>query len=82
MAEEFDKLSPDQEATADAPVQEKPSRQDAGQTEEAPRRPGADLFEWLQMIMGCMLAAVVRVNSFARRTRVDGSSMDNTRKDG
>ena len=82
MAEDFDKLSPDQEAPADAPVQEKPSRRDAGQTEEAPRRPGADLFEWLQMIMGCMLAAVVLFNCFARLTRVDGSSMDNTLKDG
>ena len=82
MAEEFDKLSPDQEATADAPVQAQPSRRDAGQTEEAPRRPGADLFEWLQMIMGCMLAAVVLFNCFARLTRVDGSSMDNTLKDG
>ena len=82
MAEEFDKLSPDQEAPADAPVQAQPSRRDAGQTEEAPRRPGADLFEWLQMIMGCMLAAVVLFNCFARLTRVDGSSMDNTLKDG
>ena len=82
MAEEFDKLSPDQEAPADAPVQAQPSRRDAGQTEEAPRRPGDDLFEWLQMIMGCMLAAVVLFNCFARLTRVDGSSMDNTLKDG
>lgn len=82
MAEEFDKLPLGQEAPAEAPMQAQPSRRDAGQPEEAPRRPGADLFEWLQMIMGCMLAAVVLFNCFARLTRVDGSSMDNTLKDG
>lgn len=40
------------------------------------------VFEWLQMIMGCVLAAVLIFNCFARLTRVDGESMDNTLKDG
>ena len=47
-----------------------------------PRRRGSDLFEWLQLLMGCVLAAVVLFNCFARLTRVDGNSMDNTLKDG
>ena len=49
---------------------------------EAPHRPGAELFEWFQMIMGCILTAVVVFNCFARLTRVDGSSMENTLQDG
>ncbi len=52
------------------------------QEEELPRRKGSDLFEWLQLLMGCVLAAVVLFNCFARLTRVDGNSMDNTLKDG
>ena len=70
MAEEFNDLFPPEERAPEAPA------------EEAPRRPGADLFEWLQMIMGCVLAAVVLFNCFARLTRVDGHSMDNTLQDG
>ena len=50
------------------------------QEEEQPRRKGSDLFEWLQLLMGCVLAAVVLFNCFARLTRVDGNSMDNTLK--
>lgn len=50
--------------------------------EEQPRRKGNDLFEWLQLLMGCVLVAVVLFNCFARLTRVDGNSMDNTLKDG
>ncbi len=50
--------------------------------EEAPRRPGTDLFEWLQMFLGCVIAAVVLFNCVARLTRVDGSSMDTTLQDG
>lgn len=49
---------------------------------EMPRRKGSDLFEWLQLLMGCVLAAVVLFNCFARLTRVDGNSMDNTLKNG
>ena len=59
----------------------------AGETEETgeakkPRRPGAGLYEWLQLVMGCVLAAVVLFNCFARLTRVDGHSMDPTLQDG
>lgn len=74
MAEEFDKQSQESVQPGSSPAQP-PS-------EEAPKRPGADLFEWLQMIMGCVLAAVVLFNCFARLTRVDGQSMDNTLQDG
>ena len=49
---------------------------------EPPRRPGTDLFEWLQLFLGCVVAAVVLFNCVARLTRVDGSSMDNTLQDG
>ena len=49
---------------------------------EEPRRPGADLFEWLQMLMGCVLAAVVLFNCLARLTRVEGGSMENTLEHG
>ena len=55
--------------------------EEAASPEEAPRRPGADLFEWLQMLIGCVLA-VVLFNCLARLTRVDGSSMDNTLEHG
>ena len=50
--------------------------------EQAPRRPGADLYDWLQMFLGCVVAAVVLFNCVARLTRVDGSSMDNTLQHG
>lgn len=49
---------------------------------EQPRQKGLDLFEWLQLLMGCVLIAVILFNCFARLTRVDGNSMDNTLKDG
>ena len=54
------------------------------ETDEAveTRRPGADLYEWLQMFLGCVVAAVVLFNCVARLTRVDGGSMDNTLEDG
>ena len=54
----------------------------AAKEEEKPRRPGAGLYEWLQLVMGCVLAAVVLFNCFARLTRVDGHSMDPTLQDG
>ncbi len=50
--------------------------------EQKPRRPGAGLYEWLQLFLGCVVAAVVLFNCVARLTRVDGSSMDNTLQDG
>lgn len=54
--------------------------EDAG--EQPPRRPGAGLYEWLQLFLGCVVAAVVLFNCVARLTRVDGESMDNTLQDG
>ena len=50
--------------------------------EQAPRRPGTDLFEWLQLFLGCVIVAVVLFNCVARLTRVDGDSMNNTLQDG
>ena len=50
--------------------------------EQVPRRPGADLYDWLQMFLGCVVAAVVLFNCVARLTRVDGDSMNNTLRDG
>ncbi len=50
--------------------------------EEAPPRPGSELFECLQMVLGCVLAAVLLFNCLARLTRVDGQSMDNTLQHG
>ena len=73
MAEEFERAPQPQGA------QESP---DTPAEEKQPRRPGADLFEWLQMLMVCILAAVVVFNCLARLTRVDGHSMDNTLHDG
>ena len=63
MAEEFDK-------------QQAPAPDD--QPEKKKARPGAALFEWLQMLIICILSAVILFNCFARLTRVDGSSMENT----
>lgn len=47
-----------------------------------PHRPGQSFFEWLQMLLGCVLAAVVVFNCCARLTRVDGHSMDDTLRHG
>ena len=52
------------------------------EAEEEPRRPGAELYEWLQLFLGCVVAAVVLFNCVARLTRVDGESMNNTLQDG
>ena len=49
---------------------------------EEVKLPGADLFDWLLMVMGCILAAVLLFNCFARLTQVDGESMTNTLQDG
>lgn len=40
--------------------------------------PGASLYEWLQVILGCILTAVLIFNCVARLSRVDGQSMDHT----
>ena len=50
--------------------------------EQEPRRPGAGLYEWLQLFLGCVVIAVVLFNCVARLTRVDGPSMENTLRDG
>lgn len=50
--------------------------------QEEPRRPGAELYEWLQLFLGCVVAAVVLFNCVARLSRVDGESMNNTLQDG
>lgn len=74
LANEFDKLPQEGAQAGGSPAQPV--------SEEPHKRPGADLFEWLQMIMGCVLVAVVLFNCFARLTRVDGQSMDNTLQNG
>lgn len=56
--------------------------EEEAEEEQAPRRPGAELYEWLQMFLGCVVAAVVLFNCVARLTRVDGSSMDTTLQHG
>lgn len=55
---------------------------DETDTPEEPRRPGAELYDWLQLFLGCVVAAVVLFNCVARLTRVDGSSMDHTLEHG
>ena len=71
MADEFDIQS--------SPQEDIPQTQP---TSSAPSGAATFFFEWLQMITGCVLAAVLIFNCFARLTRVDGASMDNTLKDG
>jgi len=51
------------------------------ETEEV-RRPGAELYDWLQLFLGCVVAAVVLFNCVARLTRVNGDSMNHTLRDG
>ena len=63
-------------------VPEDETEQEEQEEQEAPRRPGAELYDWLQMFLGCVVAAVVLFNCVARLTRVDGGSMDNTLQDG
>ncbi len=70
MSEEYRDLAPEEPAP-------RPRRE-----REKPERPGADLFDLFQMVMGCVLGAVIIFNCAARITRVDGSSMENTLEDG
>ena len=86
MSEEMEKLTPDM---TDPEEIDTPAEEEAPEAETVPledtdpaKRPGRELFEWLQMILGCILAAVVIFNCFARLTRVDGTSMDNTLEHG
>ena len=71
---------PDQESAPEAPGEEVPET--AEEPQEEPRRPGTDLYEWLQLFLGCVVAAVVLFNCVARLTRVDGESMNNTLEHG
>ena len=50
----------------------------AQQPEEENAPKGAELFEWLQMLLCCVVAAVLVFNCVARLSRVDGQSMDYT----
>ena len=68
-------------AASGAPAEPAGEAEETGEAKK-PRRPGAGLYEWLQLVMGCVLAAVVLFNCFARLTRVDGHSMDPTLQDG
>ena len=85
MSEEFENhTQPQPEEAPPAPHGSAPRRRRSRQAvpEEGEKQPGRELFEWLQMIMGCVLVAVVLFNCFARLTRVDGDSMDNTLQNG
>ena len=74
--EEPESAAPDQEEKTG------PLWKEEDEEQEEERRPGAGLFEWVQMLLGCVMAAVVLFNCVARLTRVDGQSMDNTLRDG
>ena len=76
-----DLYNPEQPDTSDN-LSEQPAADKQPQETPAKSRPGEDLFDLLQMVMGCVLVAVVIFNCFARLTRVDGHSMDNTLQDG
>jgi len=77
LSEEFNNLPPEENTTVPEEVSMvDPERMDPRQ------RPGNELFEWLQMILVCILAAVFLFNCVIRLTRVDGESMDNTLQDG
>ena len=45
-------------------------------------RPGFAFFDWLQMTLLCILAAILLFNCVARLSRVDGHSMDETLQHG
>lgn len=70
------------EETPQSPAPAESEPQEAQEEQEQPRRPGAGFYEWLQLFLGCVVAAVVLFNCVARLTRVDGDSMDNTLQHG
>ena len=49
---------------------------------EEKRPAGAELFEWLQMVLVCVLGAVIAFNLVVRLSVVDGQSMDPTLEHG
>ena len=70
------------EETPQSPAPAESEPQEEQEEQEEPRRPGAGFYEWLQLFLGCVVAAVVLFNCVARLTRVDGDSMDNTLQHG
>ena len=50
--------------------------------DEKKKTPGADLFEWLQMLMVCVMGAIIIFNCVVRLSVVDGHSMDPTLEHG
>ena len=59
---------------------ESAQQEPAPETEKRPA--GAELFEWLQMVMVCVLGAVIAFNLVVRLSVVDGQSMDPTLEHG
>ena len=55
---------------------------EAPEKNEKKRPAGAELFEWLQMVMVCVLGAVIAFNLVVRLSVVDGQSMDPTLEHG
>lgn len=80
--DEYNDLPQEELTSAEQEESSVPREAETEEAEEEERRPGAGLFEWLQMLLGCVVAAVVLFNCVARLTRVDGQSMDNTLRDG
>ena len=58
--------------------EEEPKEELEEELEEEKRAPGADLFEWLQMLMVCVMGAIIAFNCVVRLSVVDGHSMDPT----
>ena len=65
-----------EEFSGEQPVPEQP------EPEKEKRPAGAELFEWLQMVLGCVLGAVMAFNLVVRLSVVDGQSMDPTLEHG
>ena len=81
-SEEDASRQPPQQGEADGEGSEEGSGEGPDEEEVPPRQPGADLYEWLQLFLGCVIGAVLLFNCVARLTRVDGPSMDDTLRDG
>ena len=65
-----------EEFSGEQPVPEQP------EPEKEKRPAGAELFEWLQLVMVCVLGAVIAFNLVVRLSVVDGQSMDPTLEHG
>lgn len=71
-----------EETDGQLPMEERTDGQPPEPDEDAPSLPGKELYEWLQLMLGCVLAAVILFSLLARIIVVDGSSMDNTLQHG